>query len=222
MPVSISVSVKGLDKFAAKLATEAARNRAHIRLATERSVRIVERDLKKRAMTGQRRSDPFWGPSGPPASSNQVAVRSGHTRRSVTGRVYALRDTVIGVVGTALKHVAMLEEGGVVRGSPMLRIPTGAAKTGAGVDREAGRSVKGKGYFIWPNRAQRSGKLSRVKNVWLAKVVGGIMRLFYLLKPQVRHRARWLFRTSLRRTWTQVQAQFKGHAASMSARINRR
>jgi len=184
----IGVSVKGAEKALRNL-TGVTKN---VRLESERSMArsvVLVRRMLAAEMTAPENRDAFWGKKG--ASGNGLSVRSGKTRASLTPgtRIYRNGATLIGVVGSAEKHLKLHEDGGVIRGtSPKgyLRIPTRAAQTAAGVDRYAGRSIRDiPGSFLFKSRAG---------NLWAAIRRGsGPLELLYLLKKSARMRPRRIF-----------------------------
>lgn len=219
--VSMSIQGKGFDAMAKRLTTTALNTRKELGGTTERVTRLVEKDLKNRAFSGQKGSDPFWGVTAPPASSGTVGVRSGHTRRSITGRVFQVANQFVGIVGTGLKHVRLLEEGGTVTGN--FRIPTRAAQTASGVDRQMGPRLGagGQGWFLWPTQHQREGALARIRGTWLAKSVGGRLTLFYLLKQTLHYKARHMLRRTAERMKPEIIRQFGGMVRGLVVRVNR-
>lgn len=184
----IGVTVKGAQAVAAKLKAA----ETELRAAQDRGVALasaqVERALKTE-LTGAERRDVFWGRLG--AAGNQLGVRSGHTRQSITGggKVYRVGHLVTAAVGSAEKHLKLHEDGGTVKGtSPkgFARIPTAAAQTGAGVDRWLGTSIRNiPGAFLVRTMAGR---------LWAAMRNGkGPVVLLYLLVRQTLHRPRKIF-----------------------------
>lgn len=165
-----------------------------VRKAQDQGIRLasikVERDLKLE-VSAQGGRDAFWGKTG--ASGNQLAVRSGRTRQSIVGggRVYRVGNSVSAAVGTAEQHMKRHEDGGTFQGtSPKgySRIPTGAAQTGAGVDRWIGKSIRDiPGASLFTSKA---GKL------WAATRAAGArgkLVLLYLLVKQITLRPRKIF-----------------------------
>jgi len=185
----IGVSVRGAAKTLRNLAGAAKNVRLESERAMARSVVLVRRMLTLE-MTAPENRDAFWGKKG--ASGNGLSVRSGKTRASLTPgtRIYRNGAALIGVVGSAEKHLKLHEDGGVLRGtSPKgyLRIPTAAAQTAAGVDRWAGRSIRDiPGAFLFKSQAG---------NLWAAlhRGKGSPLELLYLLKKSARMRPRRIF-----------------------------
>ena len=184
----IGVSVKGAEKAVRNLAGVP----KNVRLESERSMRasvLLVRRMLAFEMTAPENRDAFWGKRG--ASGNGLSVRSGKTRASLSPgtRIYRAGAALVGVVGSAEKHLKLHEDGGVIRGtSPRgyLRIPTAAAQTAAGVDRYAGKSIRDiPGSFLFKSRAG---------NLWAAIRRGsGPLELLYLLKKSARMRPRRIF-----------------------------
>lgn len=182
----IGLSVKGADKTIANLKGA----RAGIPVAQDRGVRrgvtIVERALKLE-MNKKGQMDAFWGKKGDPG--NGLATRTGRTHASITGNAFRVGERVVGVVGSKEQHLKLHEDGAVVKGtSPKgyARIPTAAAQTGAGVDRNAGRSIRDiPGAFLFQSKA---GKL------WAAVRSGkSALQLLYLLVKSVTLKPRAIF-----------------------------
>jgi hypothetical protein len=184
----IGVSVKGAEKALRNIAGAAKSVRVESERAMRASVLLVRRMLALE-MTGSENRDAFWGKKG--AAGNKLSVRSGKTRASLAPgtRVYRTGSTLVGVVGSAEKHLVLHEDGGLIHGtSPKgyLRIPTRAAQTPAGVDRYAGRSIRDiPGAFLLKSKAG---------NHWAAiRKAGGTLSLLYLLKKSARIRPRRIF-----------------------------
>jgi len=187
----IGVSVKGAGKALRNLAAAPKSLRLETEGAMRRSVLLVRRMLSTE-MTAPENRDAFWGKKG--ASGNGLSTRSGKTRASLTAgtRIYRNGRTLVGVVGSAEKHLKLHEDGGTVHGtSPRgyLRIPTAAAQTAAGVDRFAGKSIKDiPGAFL---HRTKQGRL------WAVRPRGGPrsgrIEFLYLLLKTVRMRPRRIF-----------------------------
>jgi phage gpG-like protein len=210
------LSIRGnVDRMALKLQSRAGKLYAKSALTMERVTLKLERDLKHDKFTGQASESGFWGKGG--AKGDELAVRTGHARRSLTHKVFTKVFTVVGVVGSPLDYVRLHEFGGEVHGKPYLRIPTGYAKTPAGVDRYAGRSARtipntrifrsrAGNLFIWVTRSERS------------KASGRPVPL-YLLKPSVKFRARHMLRNTLAANRRYVHEQFRGVTAYIAKGI---
>lgn len=211
----IGLSVKGADTVAARLRAA----RQGVLTAQEAGVRratvLVERALKLE-LSHKAESDTFWGKKG--AADDGLAVRTGRTRAGITGggTSYRVGDRVVGAVGSRDRHLVDHETGATVRGtSPkgFARIPTAAAQTGAGVDRNAGRSIRDiPGAFLFRSHTgtlwaavrtfgsgakQIRGKDRRAAFLsaqagHIGAYKGGLM-LLYLLVKSVRLRARHIF-----------------------------
>lgn len=181
----IGLSVRGASESAAKLRRASSQLREGQLRGTRTAVALVQRAVRLE-MTGRASMDPFWGKGG--AEGNQLAVRTGRTRASVTGNTFRYGDRAVGVVGSKEAHLKLHESGGTVQGtSPKgyARIPTAAAKTAAGVDRNAGRSIRDiPGAFLFTSK---SGRL------WAAVRRERTMQLLYLLVHEVKLRPRGIF-----------------------------
>jgi hypothetical protein len=183
----IGVSVKGAQKAVRNMAGAAKNVAVESRRAMVKSVALVRR-LLTTELTAPESRDAFWGKVG--AKGSGLSVRSGKTRASLSAgtRIYQNGATLIGVVGSAEKHLRLHEDGGTISGtSPKgyLRIPTAAAQTGAGVDRYAGRSIKDiAGAFLFK---------SKRGNLWAAIRRGKSLTLLYLLKKSAYMKPRRIF-----------------------------
>jgi len=185
----IGVSVKGAQKTLRNMAGAVKNVSVESRRAMVQSVALVRRMLTLE-LTAPENRDAFWGRVG--AKGNGLSVRSGKTRASLTAgtRIYQSGTTLIGVVGSAEKHLRLHEDGGTISGTSnkgYLRIPTAAAQTGAGVDRYAGRSIKDiPGAFLFK---------SKRGNLWAAIRKGkrGVLTLLYLLKKTAHLKPRRIF-----------------------------
>jgi phage gpG-like protein len=208
----IAISTKGVPNVLANMDRGVVAVRREKRVAMERVVRTVERDLKQRGLTGQKGSHPLFGVTG--ASGNSVGVRSGHLRRSIVSRVFDAAGVSIGVIGSPLPQAKVHEKGGVISGSPYLRIPTREMQTGAGVDRLAGQSARSlPNSFVFRSKAG---------NLWIAMRNGGQLVLAYLLKLQVKIRARRPFGATLDRNRQLIRDTFKRGGASITSAANGR
>jgi hypothetical protein len=128
----------------------------------------------------------FFGVMSPPAP--MIAVRTGHTRSRLSQRVTRSGNVWIGSVSHPEEHVRDMEEGGTFSGkSPggFHRIPTAWALTGAGVDRNMGRSMRGvQGYAVFK---------SKRGNLFIWRVDVKPIEPWYLLKEQVTRDPKRLF-----------------------------
>jgi len=180
----IGVSVKGAELAAKRLAQAA----ADVRVNGERDMRastLLIRTMLSAEMTAPEQRDAFWGKKG---GTPGISVRSGKTRASLTPGtlVYRTGTTVVGVVGSGEKHLALLETGGTISSGRYLRVPTALAQTPAGVDRYAGQSIRDiPGAFLLRTKTGR---------LWAARRRrGGAVELLYLLVRSVKIRGRGIF-----------------------------
>lgn len=202
----LSVTSRGMGAAVIAMERRSLRVRMEVRRGMERIVRLVERDVKQKGLTGRKVRHHFWGVMG--AEGNALGARSGRTRQSVTARVIDAGPAIIGVVGTPAKHAKIHEHGGTIYGSPYLRIPTAAAQTGAGVDRYIGQSARAlPGGFIFRSKAG---------NLWIATREGAQLVLQYLLKRSVTLRARKVFATSLERMRPAIGAEVRNAVARIA------
>lgn len=139
--------------------------------------------------------DPFWGVTGTKAPVG-LGVRTGNTFKQViaTGRVY---NDMAGGIWTFIahpgQHIKQLEDGGVVKGNPWLKIPTRAAQTPSGADRWP--SGKAPNSFIWPTKKMVNFKGGRPKRPWIVTAAGGKLTLLYMLTTSVTLRPHHTFAT---------------------------
>lgn len=145
------------------------------------------REAIQRRMTVTPRTDPFFGVMG--SGGDGLSVRTGTSRSSIAaGSTVKVGDTWQAAVGSALPHMAALENGATISGNQFLRIPLAAAQTAQGVDRYAGMSARaipntfilrtlGGRLFV----AQNEGKVARGS----ASQFKGRVTLLYLLVHSV-------------------------------------
>ena len=213
------IDQRGFNRLVRRLGAVGEATPKLIEHAIEQATRIAEADLKRNGMTGIKGNNSFFGVTG--AGAPTIGVRSGATRRSVTARTFKVNNVYIGVVGSPAKYLKIIEEGGTIVGSPMLRIPLAAAQTGAGVDRNMGRSVRGvSGFFVWPSRKQREGTLGRIKGTYLAKSAGGRLELWYLLKASVTIKPHRVFEAAAKRANREIHTRFGNLLADVKVRLS--
>lgn len=148
-------------------------------------------------LAGPRVSDSFWGTQ--PGKAPYITRRTANTARALVGgdevvRIQTTSGTLYrAVVGHPARYVAALEAGDR-RGSGNARIPTAAAMTDAGVDRMAGRSVRGRPEFKLVVLKGRDGK----RRAWIVSFKGEGRRrkmvLMYLIKRVERFQPRGMFK----------------------------
>jgi hypothetical protein len=207
----IGVTVAGVEHVRGNLA----RARTGVRTAQERGVArasvLVSRMLREE-LTGQAGSHAFWGKTG--AKDGKLAVRTGHTRASITpgGNVIRVGDNVVAAVGSGSESLKRHEAGGTFRGtSPggYFRVPTREAQTAAGVDRWMGMSIRNiPGAFLLRTHAGR---------LWAAVGTKNRLTLLYLLVKSITLAPRRIFQ----RTRTKAQPQcaaLVGNAVSLVVR----
>lgn len=215
----VGVSVSGVERVKGNV------DRAKMRLKTAQEVGVkrasvlVSRMLREE-MTQPARTDSFWGKQG--AQGLGLAVRSGHTRASVTGggQIMRIGDRVMAAVGSPEQHLLDHENGGTFGGkSPrgFHRIPTREAQTAAGVDRYAGASIRDiPGSFLLRSLG---GKL------WAAVRAGGAksqrVRLLYLLVRSITLKPRKIFARVSAKAAPQVVGGMRLEVAQVVAEANR-
>lgn len=208
----IGLSVRGADKVASRLRGAARDVRSAQELGVRRGTLLVDRALKLE-LSEKGGQDAFWGKTGSPGDG--LAVRSGRTRASVASNVFRYGDRVVGVVGSKEAHLKQHESGATVPGtSPRgyARIPTAAAQTPSGVDRNAGRSIRDiPGAFLFTSR---TGKL------WAAVRADKRLELLYLLVKQVRLRARRIFERTASRQTSHVADAMRSEVSLVVRRAN--
>lgn len=214
----MSISIRGARELEKKLAGATQAFILERRKAMDRACIATRSELVRGGLTGQGGRDAFWGKTGASPFSHTLAVRTGTAKRSIVTRVFATGNTIIGVVGSPLRYLAEHEAGGTIRhkSSAFLRIPTGAMKTGAGVDRLAGVSARTLvGAFIWPNRKQRESGKIKAKHLWIAmRGPSGALTLLYMLVKEVVLKPRWIFREAARRAQPLIRREFNAVAES--------
>ena len=209
----IGMTVTGAERVAANLKGASAGAPGAQERGVRRGVSLIERALK-REMSKAGEMDAFWGKQG--AAGNGLAARTGRTLASITGSVFKVAERVVGAVGSKAPHLKLHEDGATVQGtSPggYHRIATAAAKTGAGVDRNTGRSIRDiPGSFLFRSAKgslwaavrtfgsgakQISGKVRRAaffgaQAALVGATKGGLV-LLYLLVKSVTLRPRSIF-----------------------------
>jgi hypothetical protein len=179
----VTVIVRGLSECERNLKAAS----AQARVASQRSVAaagmLVLRELKQR-MSGTPGRDAFWGRTG--GQGDTLGARTGGTRNRLQGgRVMGSGDSYWTAVGSPDQHVKRAEEGGDLSTGGFFRIPTAAAQTGAGVDRLAGQSIKGRsGYALIRSK---TGKL------WGVFMQARKWTLMYLFVKRITIRGRHVF-----------------------------
>jgi len=202
MPI---IEVRGIKQVEARLKRAGVKITQTQKEAVQVATIMLRNEVFKR-MSAKTQPAGFWGvrsPEGP-----FLGVRSGTTRRALSpGRVTVLGNEVVGVVGHPSKHVAFLEEGGLISAKGQyLRIPTAEAMTPSGVDRLAGRSAKGvAGLFIITSKAKRLWIVARDGSGPHAR-----LKLMYLLVNSVRIEGKHIFKRSLEAMRDPIGTMFRG------------
>lgn len=214
----IGLAVSGIEKVQGNLKRAAAEAKAATEAAMKRATIIVGRNLREE-LTAPESRDAFWGKVG--ARGLGLSRRSGKTAASITAgtRVYRVGESVVGVVGSAERHLKLHEDGGTVSGSSPKgyhRIPTAMAQTAAGVDRNAGRSIKGMpGVFLIRTS---KGKL------WAVRQAGGKrssrMEFLYLFVKSVKYKARHIFARMATKSQPEVSRVTKDQVAAVVRKAN--
>lgn len=173
---------------------------------------LLVRKLLGKRLTGRAPSDPFWGKGSP--SGAFLGSRTGGTRGRLSPGGVAIK--VAGrwqaAVGSPDAHMAMHETGGTIQGRQFLRIPTAAAQTAGGQDRNAGRSIRNvPGLFLFRSEA---GKL------WAAVREADRLTLLYLLVRSVTLRGRGIFAATEREARPQIAALGNAEVRIVTARAN--
>lgn len=208
----ITLQVRGLDETIQHLENGAGRFANDVMFAAIQELTLRARRELQRGMSGATVDRGFWGRGSPPGPI--IGVRSGELRRSISpGVVYRAGPVVTGAVGTNAKQMAALETGETI--SPTsgryLRIPTKYAQTPAGVDRNAGRSMRdvpntsvhrsrAGNLFIWGKTKGILGAIGSVSQGTTRGVALGARRRgdaevpLYLLATEVKMPAKHTFR----------------------------
>lgn len=189
----IRVSVKGTGNVVRSLTSAA----STLNTEAERAMRTMSFMLSARLhdrFNGPKGASGFWGPTSP--SGAFLGARSGQTRARLSPGGIVLRDglRLTSAVGSPDPYVKLHEEGGTVTGNQFLRIPTANALTAGGVDKNAGRSVRGlPGYRVIRTSAGR---------LWIVRDAGGEksgrIEFMYLLVRSITLRARHIFAETAR------------------------
>lgn len=190
--ISLGLSVTGIDQAIRALeGVERGLPSVNESIARDGSL-LISRRLKER-MSDPGSSDPFWGRIG--GAGNTLTARSGQSRARISpgGRVITVGDVAFAEVGSPDVHVAAHEEG---FHQERARIPTAAAQTAQGVDRNKGvklKSIPGAFYLR-----------SRAGNLWGAIRRGRELVLLYLYKA-VDHRGRHVFSDTRDQTAPEIE-----------------
>lgn len=208
--LAVTVTQTGAKELRAKLNALGKATLPRATIVMRKATVLMERELKT-ALTGTKRRDPFLGTIGP--KPPLLGTRTGHTRRSVTSEVVKLFNQIVGVVGSPVKTLLAHEEGAYMRGNQYLRIPLAKAQTAAGVDRNAGRSIRGlPGTFILRSKAG---------NLFVVRRRGRFdLEFLYLLKHSVRLPARHTFRHVAHKVQPRVEALFDADMALLIRKAN--
>lgn len=197
----ISIQAIGAEAVAARLQKLGAEA-----IEAERQMVVKGSILLRRALVARMSArapvDSFWGKGSP--SGDFIGARTGQTRARLSPGGLAIRTTSgwTAAVGSPDEHVRFMEKGGRIQGRQFLRIPTAAAQTAGGQDRNAGRSIRNiPGAFLLRSKAGR---------LWAATAEGGKLTLLYLLVRSVNVRARNLFGATQKEIEPEIAAL--GHA----------
>lgn len=211
--IGIGITLRGVKEAERRYAQAVKETGTAIERAVSRSSLLLSRETRLQ-LSGRGSSDSFLGKRGAPAPL--LGVRSGATRVRITpgGRVYRSGNTYFSAIGSADRYMKMHEEGGTITGNKFLRIPLAAAQTPAGVDREAGHSLRSvPGIFFIRSKG---GNLFAVRKASRRSR----MEFLYLLKPSVTIPARRPFATVRDRVAPQVSALTGGEVAVVMQRAN--
>lgn len=182
----IGITVIGAEGVARRLEAAGRRVDAAEKAVAVKGSILVRKHLVQH-MTGKSTRDAFWGKRSPLGA--YLGARTGQSRARISpgGKAFKQGGRWIASVGSPDAHVKMQDQGGTVHGRQYLRIPTAAAQTPGGQDRNAGRSLRDlPGLYLFRSH---SGKL------WAAVRPSGDSQpiLLYLLVRQVKLRARHFF-----------------------------
>lgn len=194
----IGLQVLGADVVAARLRRLGERMDAAERGVAVKGSILLRKLLVKR-MSARAPSDPFWGKGSP--AGPYLGGRTGQTRARLSpgGQAFKFLGRWQAAVGSPDAHVAMHETGGTITGRQFLRIPTAAAQTRGGEDRNKGRSIRDiPGAFLF-----RSGD----GKLWAAFRGAGDSKvtLLYLLVRSIRLRGRGLFAATAQEIEPQIR-----------------
>lgn len=208
--LAYTVELKGADHARAELGRVAAASDTQLRRDLSRAGLESRRELAL-IMTSPARQDPFWGKLG--TGGDGLSVRTGLTRARIvgTGRVYeAPSGHLYTFVGHPAQYMKTLEDGGIERGAPWIKIGTAAAQTPAGADKFAGRNVPG--GFVWPTKAMKNFKRGRPKNTWIAGPGknGKGLTLYYMLRKSVKKKPHHSFAIMRARMTPRIDTLVRG------------
>lgn len=173
--------------------------------------------LTKTILRQPQRTDSFWGVMGT-MSPFGLGRRGGKTAQGIvaTGQVYQTPDGGLHTfVGGRDRHLAQLEDGGRVSGSPFLKIPTKAAQKPAGDARWAPRE-RPAGSFIWPTRKMQGAAAGGRRSLWIVRRDGKRLEFLYLLKRSITHRSHRSFATLREMMAKPAQAALDGVGAEVA------
>jgi hypothetical protein len=207
----IGLQVRGAERTIANLA-RAAREAGEAGRDSVRDASFVMRRKIIERLSKAGSTDAFWGKRSPAGA--YLGGRSGKTRQRISpaGIVFKHGNSYQAAVGSPDVHMAFHEGGGTITGHPYLRIPTAAAQTPAGVDRNLGRSLRDvPGVFLITSRA---GKL------WAATRQGRTLQLLYLLVRAVTQRPRNLMGTVAREMDPELLRLGLGKVSAVVQRAN--
>lgn len=209
----IATKIIGVDRVLAKL-ERAGVEMDRAEMNTVRQGSIILRRALVQHLSGRAPSDPFWGKGSPSGAFMGARTGQSRSRLSPGGLAVKQGNRWSAAVGSPDKHVAFQEQGGTIQGRQFLRIPTRAAQTAGGMDRNAGRSIRDiPGSFLMRSRAG---------NLWAAVRASGdsVPTLLYMLVRSVTQRARGIFATVRREIEPQIAALGRVEVAAVVRHAN--
>jgi len=227
----ISLEVKGLSQAQARLAA-GVREMPGLGERVVRSLSILMRRKLVERMSAPLHTSPFWGRTSPPGLA-YLGVRSGQSRDRISpgGIIFRRGKEITSSVGSPDRHVAFLEKGGTIFGHQFLRIPTAAAQTPAGVDRNAGVSIRSlKDVFLMRSRTgplwavRQVGKRNRgaphARGAREGPRGGSKLEFLYLLKRSVKQRGRFIFKLTAAEVDAAAPGIAQTHVAAFVRTVN--
>lgn len=225
----ISVSVSGIEEAEARLRAASEDAERGTRKAVYDASIETSRKLKGRFLPRQGYHQ-LWGPMS--ASGSFLTARSGQSKARITqgGDVIERRAGAAveyrAEVGSPDPHIAFLEEGGTIRGSQFLRIPTVYAQTPSGQDRNTGQSAKNiPGTFLIRSKAGRLWIMQKRGPSRTEKARTGTLGFraavpLYLLVRSVTQRGRHLFRDTAAEMAPKLDQRLSAEVTRLTERAN--
>lgn len=208
----ISVEVKGAEEVERRLRRLPDDGRSAMEKGLRAGSILLRRNIVNHLSSRMRGPSGFWGPGS--VAGSFLGARTGQTRARISpgGIVFHRGNDMYTAVGSPDPHVLQHEEGGTVRGSQFLRVPTAAALTAGGVDRYTGMSVRG----IPGLRVIRTGS----GKLWIVREENRKTTFLYLLVRSIRFRSRGMFKAAMAETAPDFIGGMQAQVSTMVRRAN--